>query len=327
VSTRAKQERARRTIGLVLEVTRALLDEHGEQGVRLDEVQLRSGVSSGSIYHHFGDREGLIAAAQVERFDGAVRGDAVGLVADLAGAAHRGDPQDYLEALCRQAATVVLPERTRVRWARVSAMASCWQRPDLFRALGESFSSLVDALVAGAEELQALGVVDSGLDTRTVAIFTQTQGLGLLMNDLDPRAASSEDWVRLLQHLAHALGTTLRDGGSDGRGGSGAGSRERHGWQVQAVGSAAAPPRRLPVEESTRDDRLFSEVVELAISALQEAGPSHVRVDDIRATVGVSAGWFNRRFGDRDGLLDSARLVQFTRLAAADLDLLESATA
>lgn len=324
MGTGAKQERARRTIAAVLDVTRELLDEQGEQGVRMEEVQRRSKVSSGSIYHHFGDRDGLIAAAQVDRFDRVVRHDAAVLIDTLYGAATKGDPAVYLEAVRRQSATVVLPERTRIRWARVTALSSGWQRPDLFEALGASFSVLIDALTEGAQRLQSLGVMRDDLDARAVAIFSQIHSLGLLINDLDPRAVSNEAWVGLMQHMLVSLSPTLHALPSEELERLAKVSEERRRQAEEEVEGFRFPRRRAPGEGRTRDDELFDEIVAAAASAMERGGVAEVRVEDIRAAVGVSSGWFHRRFGDRDGLLDLTRIVLFTRFFEGDLAVLES---
>jgi AcrR family transcriptional regulator len=322
-----KQARALETIAAVLEVTRGLIDAHGEQGVRLDEVQRRSGVSSGSIYHHFGDRDGLIAAAQVDRFDRAVRDDARGLVDNLYGAATRGDPEVYLDEVRKQSATVVVPERSAIRWARVTALASAWHRPDLMAALGESFSGLVETLFDGARQLQGLGVLNADLDPRGVAIFSQIHSLGLLLNDLDPRPVSDEDWVHLMQHLVISLSPTglgRHDEDHDEDHGERSRSEHAHQEQIQreVVMSTRPRPDLLPQSRS-RNEQLFGEVVELAAAAMVRGGTTEVRVEDIRTAVGVSSGWFHRRFGGRDGLLDVTRIVLYRRFAQADLDSLE----
>jgi AcrR family transcriptional regulator len=324
VAVGAKQERARETIAAVLDVTRDLLEEQGEQGVRLDEVQRRSGVSSGSIYHHFGDRDGLIAAAQVDRFDRVVRDDAAGLVDTLFGAATRGDPNIYLEAVRRQSATVVLPERTRIRWARVTALSSAWQRRDLFTALGASFSVLIDALTEGARRLQSLGVMHDGLDPRAVAIFSQIHSLGLLLNDLDPDPVTNEEWVGLMQHMMVSLSPTLHGLPAQDLERLAEVTEERRQQAQVEVEGFEFPRRRAPAEGRTRNDERFDAIIDLAAAAMRRGGAAEVRIDDIRTAVGVSAGWFHRRFGDRDGLLDVTRIVLFTRLVEGDVALLES---
>jgi AcrR family transcriptional regulator len=69
--------------------------DKGLAGTTVEEVRRRSGASVGSIYHHFGDKEGIAAALYV-----AALGDyQEGLLAVLAAA--DDDPQRTVEALVR----------------------------------------------------------------------------------------------------------------------------------------------------------------------------------------------------------------------------------
>ena len=52
----------------LIEATIDAIDAHGEAAVRLVEVAATAGVSKSSIYYFFGDREGLISAAEAERY-------------------------------------------------------------------------------------------------------------------------------------------------------------------------------------------------------------------------------------------------------------------
>ncbi|WP_431955331.1 helix-turn-helix domain-containing protein [Nocardia lijiangensis] len=54
---RADAARNRRAI---LEATRALLAEHGAEGVTMDRVAAAAGVGKGTIFHRFGSRAGLL---------------------------------------------------------------------------------------------------------------------------------------------------------------------------------------------------------------------------------------------------------------------------
>lgn len=54
------QERSRKTRQKVLEAARALIIERGHEQVSLKEICARSGVSNGSVFHHFGSKEGII---------------------------------------------------------------------------------------------------------------------------------------------------------------------------------------------------------------------------------------------------------------------------
>jgi AcrR family transcriptional regulator len=53
----------------ILNAAVACLEQYGESGVRLRDIKERVGVHTGSIYHFFGSRDGLIAAAHAERYE------------------------------------------------------------------------------------------------------------------------------------------------------------------------------------------------------------------------------------------------------------------
>ena len=54
---------------IVLATARALLDEQGVTGLSMREVARRAGVTHQAPYHHFGDRESILAAVLVQGFD------------------------------------------------------------------------------------------------------------------------------------------------------------------------------------------------------------------------------------------------------------------
>lgn len=52
----------------ILEATIALLESEGEGGLKIEKVAEAAHVAKQSLYHYFTDREGLIVAAQAERY-------------------------------------------------------------------------------------------------------------------------------------------------------------------------------------------------------------------------------------------------------------------
>lgn len=50
----------------ILDAALAAFAEHGVEATTIEDVRRRSGASVGSIYHHFGDKEGLADALYVE---------------------------------------------------------------------------------------------------------------------------------------------------------------------------------------------------------------------------------------------------------------------
>ncbi|MDD2062344.1 TetR/AcrR family transcriptional regulator [Pseudomonas sp. 25571] len=66
--TRAEMEETRATL---LSTARQVFSEHGYAGTSMDELTARAGLTRGALYHHFGDKKGLLAAV-VEQIDGEV---------------------------------------------------------------------------------------------------------------------------------------------------------------------------------------------------------------------------------------------------------------
>jgi AcrR family transcriptional regulator len=72
---RAKQARARQTIGVVLEAAARVLQREGYAGATTNRIAERAGVSIGTIYQYFADKEQI--------FDALIRREIAGLLAVL----------------------------------------------------------------------------------------------------------------------------------------------------------------------------------------------------------------------------------------------------
>jgi AcrR family transcriptional regulator len=94
----------------ILDAALAAFAEHGVEATTIEDVRRRSGASVGSIYHHFGDKEGLADALYVEGLRAYQRGF-------LAVLAKRATAERGIKALVRH----------HLRWVAVN--------PDLARYL------------------------------------------------------------------------------------------------------------------------------------------------------------------------------------------------
>ena len=86
----AQRAQVRRAI---LDATEALLLEEGEERFSIRRLVERCGYTAPTIYHHFGDKEGLIATLLDERFER--------LAQQLKRVPRSGDPVGYLRAMGR----------------------------------------------------------------------------------------------------------------------------------------------------------------------------------------------------------------------------------
>ena len=65
---RETNRRGRETIEKLLEATVSELDRVGLAEIDVDSILHKSKISKGSLYHHFGSKNGLLAAAEAQQF-------------------------------------------------------------------------------------------------------------------------------------------------------------------------------------------------------------------------------------------------------------------
>lgn len=59
--SRAPQKRRLETRAKLLEVAREIVSEQGYSGLRVEDVVARAGVAKGTLFSHFGDKDGMLA--------------------------------------------------------------------------------------------------------------------------------------------------------------------------------------------------------------------------------------------------------------------------
>ena len=112
----------------MLEAAICAIEAHGEAGVRVDEISSAAEVAKPSLYHFFGSREGLIAAAQAERYRRSLNIGLEGVV-EIAEAC---ESSEEFERLVRSWVESFASDAAGHRRAvRLSVLGSSVSRPDL----------------------------------------------------------------------------------------------------------------------------------------------------------------------------------------------------
>jgi AcrR family transcriptional regulator len=158
-----------------------LLETHGAEDLKVETVLSESGVSSGSLYHHFSDLADLIDHAMIARF--ATYAD--NNIEALIGLADKARDREALTALLgAYNAVQVAPDRAAARTMRVQVVARA-TTDERFRTHFLAEQDRIIAAVADlARELQTRGLVDSTLDPTAIAMFFSIYNIGLVLNDL-----------------------------------------------------------------------------------------------------------------------------------------------
>jgi AcrR family transcriptional regulator len=173
----------------ILDAAIRILETDGEAALRVLEIARVADVTPGLINHHFGGRDALVAAAQLERFAGESATDQDRLRRLLDDEPSREDTLAGLRAI---SADVVSRRRAAKRLSRIAIIGSAHGRPDLAQELGAPTSQLIGRLAQIIESAQQAGHVRTDLDARAIATFVQAYGLGLVLADLDPDSPPPE---------------------------------------------------------------------------------------------------------------------------------------
>ena len=178
------------------------LEKHSEADLRIVEITQEADVAIGLIRHHFGDRDGLVAAAQARRIEGATRADVEGVRALLDDVRTE---QDLLDGIDRLTAQVLEHRRRNVRLSRLAAIGAAHGRPEARERIGATLAELRASLQELIEQAQARGIVRDDLDASAMATFIQAYAFGLVVHDLDPDGADHAALTVVIRTAVAAL--------------------------------------------------------------------------------------------------------------------------
>ena len=195
------------TRDLILQHAVELIDKRGEAAVKVHEIAAEVCSSTSSIYHYFGSREGLIEAAQTERFArGSLAMDVTIAPAFLAAQTK----EEFREAVIMLHEVSFDPMVMPRRLMRVNTVGSVLGRPQLAREMGEIQNQLQTLFASTLRPAQERGWIRSDVDVRTLASWTMGQLFGRVLIELGESTTSSEEWNRLALEAAlfHYFGET-----------------------------------------------------------------------------------------------------------------------
>jgi AcrR family transcriptional regulator len=188
----AKQSRSVPVMQTVLDAVAERLMTGDESLIRIPEICEATGVNYGSVYHHFGSREGVIDAAYNMIFSKLVEEDMVVIreatdtIVTL---------EEYVAAILPIVATMNSgPERTARRALRVRIVSAAITRPELHTLIGETQSRLTEEwrrLIALAQDRQWFR---DDVSATFLAAFLQIIVFGRALDDISDTPLDEEVW-------------------------------------------------------------------------------------------------------------------------------------
>lgn len=178
----------------LLDATVELIDESSIDEVNLAMVLERSGVSHGSLYHHFEDFPDLVEQAIVARY---VRG----LDESLEAIAQLRDCADAAEFRTRAEQIIIRfhdVDRRAYRMARLETLGSLNGRPRLAAALGRVQRDHLERQAALYAEFQERGWARRDVDPLVMSTMTAALHLGRTVDDISDHPVDPEQWTALV---------------------------------------------------------------------------------------------------------------------------------
>lgn len=198
-----KQRRSAPVVQAVLDAVIERLLVNDETSIRIPEICTATGVNYGSIYHHFGSREGVIDAAYVSMFSSLVE-------QDIAMLRHLFEDattlEEYLSGLEPILTRYSSNEERVARLAlRVRILAACATRPAMRDAIGLAQARLTNELSAIVERGQEAGWILPNVSTHAVAVFLQSLLFGRIQDDMSILPLRDDDWQQLMRVTLFSL--------------------------------------------------------------------------------------------------------------------------
>ena len=177
---------------------------HGDESlIRIPEICEATGVNYGSVYHHFGSREGVIDAAYESMFIGLVNED-IAAIRNINETA--SSLQEYIEKMEPLLGALSAGEdRSNRRARRVRIVAAAITRPELRKLVGEIQSSLSADLTALVRHGQDQGWIRSDIPPNAIAVFFLALVFGRNLDDVSVTPIRQADWDVMVATMFMAM--------------------------------------------------------------------------------------------------------------------------
>lgn len=184
---------------LLVETVMEILETKKPSDILADEVLEKSGVSKGSMYHHFEDLQELVESAQLSRYSKWIDASIEFMTTYVLGADSK---ENFVKSLRKLTELTQSMDRKGARAERARALAACFDNPRMAKAMGEETQRHTDALADIIHEVQNRGYVRSSEDPKAIAVFIMSYTLGKMVNDYNPTGVNDDVWVDLISSMA-----------------------------------------------------------------------------------------------------------------------------
>ena len=186
--------KGRATIEKLLEVTISELDRVGLAEIDIDSLLRKSKISKGSLYHHFGSKNGLLAAAEAQQFMKYLKREGETfrkLIEDCA------TKQKFVDLVAGVMKITRLESNLDFRKKRVRAIAMSFNDEILAQVLKNAQIEVTEYLAGSFQIAKDRGWVKPDTDLMALSYWIQGVFIGHIMLDITEQIEHEDAWSQI----------------------------------------------------------------------------------------------------------------------------------
>jgi AcrR family transcriptional regulator len=186
----------------LIEATTKLLKTVDRAHLTSDMILEESGISKGSLYHHFEDLEELIEAALIQRYARWVDAS-IEIMTQILTTGNTSE--EIYKQLVEITKNTQSDDYLVVRQNRIDVLSRAGSSKRFAKLLGEEQQRLTDALTDLIREAQERGFYRKENDARAIAVLIQAYTIGKIVDDFNENKVDPEAWVNLINSIIRTV--------------------------------------------------------------------------------------------------------------------------
>lgn len=177
----------------LLEAAVELLETVPMESLSIALILEHTGISHGSLYHHFDDFPDLVEKAVIHRYTRSLKAS-LRVIDDLLECTSSDEFRQRVEQLIVETTHV---SRSRNRMERIQVLGALQGHPRLVDGIARAQQEITDAQGELFREFQSRGWMRSDHDPIAMSAFVQAMIVGRIVDDVSERPIDQDTWLQV----------------------------------------------------------------------------------------------------------------------------------